>query len=152
MLSEHLAKNTLLHASVGLSKKMMTQSQQKPWWHFSRCFVMCPQTAGGFSWCRSVQIIPCFPPPLLPIFVPECQTPALVPECPQRQYHSAESLTKSQPRAVCQSLIDPLIRILFTQAWREKKKFVWPVFVSECFFFLYCRVMWMRHRVLFWFH
>ena len=52
----------------------------------------------------------------------ECQTAALVSLRPQRQYHSAQILTKSQPRAVCQSLIDPVILILFAQTWKHWRK------------------------------
>lgn len=101
----------------------MAQSKQKWGWHFSCCSVVCVrwdftlicdmlQTACGLSlWS---QIIPSFQ------LCSECQTAALMSAHPKRQYHTAQSLTKSQPQAVCQSLIDPLILILFTQTLKEE--------------------------------
>lgn len=61
----------------------------------------------------------------------ECQTAALVSVPPERQYHSVQSLTKSQPQAVGPSLIDPLIHSLLTQSWRQWRKVLWLVFVSK---------------------
>lgn len=95
----------------------------------------------------------------------ECQTAALVSLRPQRQYHSAQILTKSQPRAVCQSLIDPVILILFAQTWKHWRKKVcmtcfcqykclFPFFFYICFLTQTLAGILLRGRwhVVFWLH
>lgn len=100
---------------------MTTQSQpKKQWWHTAapphRCYVLCRACCFDFRHVtNSSRASVCDPRSFAVLqLCCECQTPASsVAACPERRYHTAQSLTKSQPRAAGQTLIDRLILFFF---------------------------------------